>query len=108
MATKALKYMLMSKVIVDWLHGVTWCCAFLCASSRFLGNLKFFNPAQVMLNLPDEVTNLVSGKLALRCLGSLLTPDSSTSTTPLQLTCCTPHQHCTAPVSFLTSSDYMQ
>ena len=96
MATKALKYMLMSKVIADWLHGVTWCHAFLCASSRFLGDLTFFNPAQVMLNLPDEVTNLVSGKLALRCLGSLLTPDLLIPPPP-------PH-HCNSLVVPLTST----
>ena len=29
--------------------------------------LKYMLLSKVMLNLPDEVTNLVSGKLALRC-----------------------------------------
>ena len=89
MATKALKYMLMSKVIADWLHGVT-----------------FFNPAQVMLNLPDEVTNLVSGKLALRCLGSLLTPDLLIPPPPggsWRLLEAPPH-HCNSLVVPLTST----
>ena len=31
--------------------------------------LKYMLLSKVMLNLPDEVTNLVSGKLALRYLG---------------------------------------
>ena len=53
MAIKALKYMLLSKVpfLAPYqLRGIVTCTAL----------------SQVMLNLPDEVTNLVSGKLALR------------------------------------------
>ena len=51
MAIKALKYMLLSKVP-----------SLLTPRNRDL----YCSLSQVMLNLPDEVTNLVSGKLALR------------------------------------------
>ena len=56
MAIKALKYMLLSKVpsLAPYqLRGILTCTVL----------------SQVMLNLPDEVTNLVSGKLALRYPG---------------------------------------
>ena len=51
MAIKALKYMLLSKVP---------------SLSTPQNRDLYCSLSQVMLNLPDEVTNLVSGKLALR------------------------------------------
>ena len=57
MAIKALKYMLLSKV--QGTHDEK-------TQPSLLECEKSITTHQVMLNLPDEVTNLVSGKLALR------------------------------------------